>query len=81
MSSIDHIIRILSETLQIEPSQLDENTALLGNIAEFDSMAVVTVLTCLEDTLGIIVDDDEIDASTFETVSTLVSFVDLKLAA
>jgi acyl carrier protein len=42
-------------------------------------MAVVSVLTALEDHYGFFIDDDEIDADVFETVGTLVKFVERKL--
>jgi acyl carrier protein len=79
MSTLDTVKAILRETLQTEVSTWDAGTALLGSIAEFDSMAVVTVITSLEDNLGIVVEDDEISAETFETVGSLVAFVDSKL--
>lgn len=42
-------------------------------------MAVVSVLTAIEEEFGISVDDDEISASIFETVGSLVAFVESKL--
>ena len=57
----------------------DANVPLLGAVPEFDSMAVVAVLTSIEDAFGIIVEDDEIDASVFETVGALADFVTRKL--
>ena len=45
------------------------------------SMAVVALITSLEEQLGIVVDDDEIDGATFETIGTLTDFVAGKLAA
>ena len=42
-------------------------------------MAVVSVITAIEDNYGFVVDDDEIDAETFETVGSLATFVDSKL--
>lgn len=42
-------------------------------------MAVVGVVTTLEETYGFTVEDDEIDAEVFETVGSLVEFVDKKL--
>ncbi|MBX9729472.1 MAG: acyl carrier protein, partial [Sphingopyxis sp.] len=39
----------------------DETTPLFGALPELDSMAVATLLTELEDRLGITIDDDEID--------------------
>jgi acyl carrier protein len=44
-------------------------------------MAVVTLITGLEDHFGLVVDDDDIDGSTFESVGSLADFVSGKLAA
>jgi acyl carrier protein len=73
---------ILSRLLQIDESKypLTTGTALLGAIPEFDSMAVVSIITALEDRFAFSIEDDEIDASVFETVGSLVSFVEAKLA-
>lgn len=73
---------ILIRLLQIDVNQqtLSTDTALLGAMPEFDSMAVVSIITALEDSFDIRIEDDEIDASVFETVGTLVAFVETKLA-
>lgn len=42
-------------------------------------MAVVSVITSLEERFGISVEDDELDGSTFATVGSLVDFVEAKL--
>jgi acyl carrier protein len=42
---------------------------------ELDSMAVVSLIGALEEHFGIAVDDDDISASTFESVGTLCAFV------
>ncbi|MBU1311762.1 MAG: acyl carrier protein [Gammaproteobacteria bacterium] len=68
---------ILNSVLQIEKNYSAE-TGLLGAIAEFDSMAVVGIITSLEDQLGISVDDDEISAEVFETFGSLLAFVQSK---
>jgi acyl carrier protein len=44
-------------------------------------MAVVGLITALEEHFGIIVDDDEISADTFESLGSLASFVEEKVAA
>ena len=59
----------------------DSSTPLLGAVPELDSMAVVSVITALEERFAIVVGDDELDGSTFATVGTLVTFVERKLAA
>lgn len=58
---------------------LKPETPLLGAMPELDSMAVVQVLTALEDHFGIVVHDDEISAATFETVGTVAAYVAQKL--
>jgi acyl carrier protein len=82
MSLQNQIIDILSQVLQLNPDvvgKMGNDTHLIGAIPEFDSMAVVSVITALEDSFGFIVDDDEIDAAVFETVGSLVAFVEQKL--
>ena len=74
---------ILRDALQLGPraETLTPSTRLLGGIPEFDSMAVVTVLTMIEEEFGITVADDEVSADSFETLEALVAFVDAKAAA
>jgi len=74
---LEDIRLILSDALQLgaRAKQLSEDTRLLGGIPEFDSMAVVAVLTLLEERFGLVIDDDDLDAEIFETVGTLVDFV------
>jgi acyl carrier protein len=43
-------------------------------------MAVVSLLTSIEDRFNITIEDDEVDGSTFATVGSLVGFVEGKLA-
>ncbi|ARU56183.1 acyl carrier protein [Oleiphilus messinensis] len=79
MSELDQVKAVLSDVLGVDASGFDESTVLLGAIPEFDSMAVVSIITALEDNLGIFVEDDEISAETFETLGALSSFVQSKL--
>jgi acyl carrier protein len=80
---LEEVRSILSEALQLgERAQcLVPDTPLLGSIAEFDSMTVVTVLTLLEERLGLEIEDDDISAEIFETVGSLVDFVESKCSA
>ena len=82
MQHLQEVINILAEVLSLgdRKNSLKADSVLLGNIPELDSMAVVNVITALEDHFGITVDDDEISAQTFETVGTLTGFVEQKLA-
>ncbi len=77
------IKNILYSVLQLDSARqpFGDNTPLLGAIPEFDSMAVVTVITSLEELFDFTVEDDEIDASVFETFGALKNFVATKLKA
>ena len=51
------------------------DTPLLGSIPELDSMAVVQIITAIEEQLGVTVNDDEISAETFATLGSLARFI------
>jgi acyl carrier protein len=57
------------------------HTPLLGSVPELDSMAVVGVLTALEEDFGFTIADEEISADMFATLGSLTAFVENKLAA
>ena len=79
----DEVRSVLIDTLGISSARagaFDTETPLFGAVPELDSMAVATVLTEIEDRLGIVIDDDDIDAETFETFGNLVAFTAGKIA-
>jgi acyl carrier protein len=77
MSSIQPIREILRQTLQIgsRADGFTSETPLLGSIPELDSMAVVAILTAIEERYGITIDDNDISAEIFATVGSLADFV------
>ena len=78
MSLTDEIKRILRDTLALDQERverLNENSPLLGDVVELDSVGVVSVLTAIEDEYGIAVEDDEISADVFKTLGTLTEFL------
>jgi acyl carrier protein len=79
---LDEVRNILAEVLSLGDAKnsLTADSTLLGSIPELDSMAVVNLITALEEHFGIVVDDDEISATTFETLGSLTAFVEQKLA-
>ena len=83
MDITQEVLRVLDEVLSLNgrSASFSRDTHLLGAIPELDSMAVVTLITTLEEQFGLVVDDDDIDGSTFETVGSLADFVSGKLAA
>jgi len=68
---------LLKQALHLESdiTLFDSATPLLGNLAELDSIGVVNVITLIEEQLGCIIEDDEINAEVFETFGSLVSFI------
>lgn len=73
--------RVLVDVLALSPEtarQLADDSALFGALPELDSMAVAGLLTELEDRLGIVIDDDDVDAELFATFGSLVAFVRAK---
>ena len=83
MNVCREVERVLDDVLSLggRSASFNRDTHLLGAIPELDSMAVVTLITTLEEQFGIAVDDDDIDGDTFSTVGALVDFVESKLAA
>ncbi len=67
--------------LSVERAEgLTAESGLFGTLPELDSMAVAGLLTELEDRLGIIVDDDEVDGELLETFGGLLRFAERKVA-
>ena len=79
---LDEVKTVVGRTLQLgsRVHAMNESSALLGAIPELDSIAVVNVITALEDHFDITVADDEIGAAAFETLGSLTRFVEGKLA-
>jgi acyl carrier protein len=75
------VLKVVDEVLGLNDASRawSSETPLLGAVPELDSMAVVTLITTLEERFGISVADDEIDGSTFATVGALTEFIRNKL--
>ncbi len=71
------VIDIIVQTLGIEDraSTLDASTPLFGSMPELDSLAVVEIITSIEERFGLYVDDD-FSGDDFETIGGLADFVD-----
>jgi acyl carrier protein len=78
---LDDVKTVVGSALQIgsRVQKMDATTPLLGAVPELDSIAVVNLITALEEQFGITVADDEIGASTFETLGSLTQFIERKL--
>lgn len=58
-----------------------EDTPLFGALPELDSLAVAGVLTEIEDRLGILIEDDEVDGEMLESFGALTRFAAAKALA
>lgn len=81
MDTESEVRGILDEALILNgrSRELTRASPLLGAMPELDSMAVLAVLSLLEERFGLIIEDDEIDGSVFATLGSLVDFVDARL--
>ena len=75
------LLKVLDEILGLNGRALALTAAspLLGAIPELDSMAVVAILTTLEERFSLVIADDEMEGSIFATVGSLSSFLAGKL--
>ena len=70
---------LLVDVLGLAPDRVaafDEMTELFGALPEFDSMAVANLLTGLEERLGVLIEDDDVEAEDFSTFGRLKAFAE-----
>lgn len=77
MNVEQEVLLVLDETLSLNgrSASFTRSTPLLGALPGLDSMAVVSILSALEERVSISVEDGEVDGSTFATVGNLIDFV------
>ena len=79
IQSSDAILRsVLSDVLSIDAERVatfEEDTALFGALPELDSQAVAGLLTEIEDRMGFIIEDEDVEADMLETYGALLRFV------
>ena len=74
---------LIADVLGLDPAQaaaFGPETGLFGHLPELDSMAVAGLLTEMEDRLGIMIEDDDVDGEMLETYGGLLAFAKAKLA-
>lgn len=82
MNLMQDVLQVVDQVLGLQgrSRSFGRDTALLGAVPELDSMAVVALITALEDQFGMVIDDDEIDGRIFASAGSLCDFVGRKLA-
>lgn len=77
---VDQTVRsLLVDVLNLKPARVakfDDETELFGALPEFDSMAVATLLTEMEERLGILIEDDDVEAEDLMSFGRLVSLAE-----
>jgi acyl carrier protein len=72
---------VLRDVLSLSDERVNafrSETPLFGALPELDSMAVAGLLTEVEERLGILIEDDEVDGEMLETFGALVRFATAK---
>ena len=84
-SAVDATLRaLLANVLGLPKKRIaafDADTELFGALPEFDSLAVATLLTGLEEKLHILIEDDDVEAEDFMTYGRLLAFAERKVAS
>ena len=75
------VLRDVLGISQLRVDAFDAETELFGSLPELDSMAVAGLLTELEDRLGIVIDDDDVDGEMLATFGALCAFAASKVRA
>jgi acyl carrier protein len=83
--AVSDVVRaVLRDVLSIDAARADAFHAdmpLFGALPELDSMAVAGLLTEMEDRLGIIIDDDDVDGDLLATFGSLTEYAIGKVIA
>lgn len=82
-TSLLRVRSVLAETLGISEraSSMSASTELFGSLPELDSLAVLELVTAIEDEFDIAIDDSDFSGETFDTLGSLALLVDSKLAS
>ena len=76
--AVSDVVRaVLRDVLFIDAARADAfhaDTPLFGALPELDSMAVAGLLTEMEDRLGIIIEDDDVDGDLLATFGSLTDY-------
>lgn len=73
---------LIANVLGLDPVQaaaFGPESGLFGHLPELDSMAVAGLLTEMEDRLGVVIEDDDVDGEMLETYGGLLAFARAKL--
>jgi acyl carrier protein len=77
------VLAILDEVLGLNgrTASMNRDSPVLGALPELDSIAVVSVITALENRFAVAIGQDELNATSFATVGSLADLVSSKALA
>lgn len=82
-AALDQTLKtLIGDVLGLDPAQtaaFGPDSGLFGHLPELDSMAVAGLLTEMEDRLGIVIEDDDVDGEMLETYGALLAFARARL--
>jgi acyl carrier protein len=82
MNLTEQVLRVLDSALRLQgrTTGFTRETPLLGALPELDSMAVLALITGLENHFGITFNDEDVNGSAFASVGSLSDLVEQALA-
>jgi acyl carrier protein len=77
-ATLDGVRHVVVETLGLQDrsSTITEGTLLFGSMAELDSLALVELITALENHFDFQMEEADITAEVFESVGSLARYMD-----
>ena len=72
--TVKQVLRDILGLSEARAAALTDESGLFGTLPELDSMAVMGLLTELEDRLGILIDDEDVDGDMLLTFGALTRF-------
>lgn len=80
MGITDRVKNMMDQTLGLNgrTATWDPGTRLLGSLPELDSLAAFNLIASIEQIFQIRIDDDEVNADTFQTLGSLCEFIESK---
>ncbi len=78
---IDKLKEIIATELCVNlvPAEIDENASLLEGEIDIDSIAIVELISIIEEKFGIVFTDEELMPESFSTLSVLAKLIEGKL--
>lgn len=70
------LAEVLAELLGGASERYTPNSELFGSLPELDSLALVELITVIEERFGLELDEDDITAEVFGTVESLAAHID-----